>query len=795
MYKLKPYKVVFTRIGDQESWAGWRIAGYTEGIPTDVSALCGKLQAKNADKAKFMYDKYHTEHIEEAREVYEFECLDNKAFSFTRQIFGDSDSGGRTNMVASSLCIPFAENEEILYNPQMLLSVDANCFDECQLNAELLNKAAGKANYGLSEVQTTFSPKEYSCKKDFDILSAIEDVFCNKKIYEDFIKCVYWNLTFKSATSIFIKSDNLLEKNIKIFLIAINSIIYSFRTKLSFRTFDFEDPTNQPTIVFSNTIPRGVRFFDVKTGNNNILTDTVSNKLNRQFMTYFPANIDTEKSKNYFDLLDKALIEFGCKNSTEVPILETAFAIIQSELNGNVDQSEKEIIKKIITFCNLPYGNDKIDSYIANLLDAVIIGEVTLNDDIKNHIDKKLSTTKCPELIDVGNQYRARNLLNEEINSAFSRLYKIKLSDANYDKIIEYILLEPNGKVFVDEFYAKCYGPKFALSAKELFMFVEEVKYITYRVHIDKFIKEKCSLWGGRIVKSFFETNESLVDEMNNYEHVLSQIYPESRGTVIDIIRSVGYAFWEMFDFNSFTIDCATSYQKMNFSDMRSFPKQTSKCGLAHKLIETFKTAEKQNDTTVRAFKNKIEESSILDEKSRKHLINHFRKYCIDFCDKNNYIDFWLSLGDLDISTRFDYFFDNKIRIITEPYRFDRHLEESKFLSDISYLEEYRDGLDVYRKNRDSKNVAEIFDIVKQYESEIRKIKKFEKKHEKQKDKRRFSSGASINQNDATSNKHSSVAKHKDVDCVADYTDKKRESSKSTGGKFSFGFKNPFKHK
>lgn len=144
MNYLKPYKVVFTRIGTQENWAGWRIAGYTEGIPDDISAQCRKSQTKNAEKAGYMYVKYHNEQIEEAREVYEFECLDDKVFSFTKQVFGDSDLGGRANMVASSLCIPLSENDEILNKPQILLSVDPKCFDECKLDAELLSKANSK---------------------------------------------------------------------------------------------------------------------------------------------------------------------------------------------------------------------------------------------------------------------------------------------------------------------------------------------------------------------------------------------------------------------------------------------------------------------------------------------------------------------------------------------------------------------------------------------------------------------------------------------------------------------------
>lgn len=795
MGTISPYKVVFTRIGNQESWAGWRIAGYTENTPVDVISQCGKFQAKNADNAKFMFAKYHSEHIEAAKEVYEFSCdfagQEGKAFTFTRQIFGDSGSGGSTNMIASSICVPIGENEEVLRNPQLLLLVDRTCFDDCKLDSELLIRAAGKTNYGLSEVQTIFPPKEYYYDNSFDINKAIGKVFENKKIFEDFIKCIYWNLTFKSASSVFIKSGQTIEENIQIFLIAINSIVYSYRTKLSFRTFDFEDPTNQPTIVFSDSIPPEVRFFDINTGRNNILTDSVNSKLHRQFMEYYPSNIGTKKAEKFFDLLDKTLIEFGNKNETEVPLLETAFAIMQSELEGSVDQSDKDIIRKIITFCNVPYSNDKIDSYIAGLLDAVIIGDIVLNDDIKNHIDKKLKNTKCPELIDIGNQYRARNILGEEKTAAFKRLLKIKKEDANFNRILEYIEIEPQGKSFIDEFYGKFYGPASVSSIDELIAFSKEAQHISHREQIDKFIKEQCIKYGELLVKCFYDTKLSIVKDMERYENDLIKIYSTRSGIVSAIIKRTCYVFWDKFDFCLFSMNSIQSYQKMYFFDMKGFPRQTIKCGLVSKLVEIFKTAEKQNANTIRAFRNKIDETTLLDDKSRKHLIMHFRKYCLENCDKRHHIDFWLALGDLDTSSRFDYFFDNGIIILTNPDIFGNYIEKSEQLSDIAYLEKYREGLDTYRKTKDSRNIAEIFDITKRYEAKVRKALKSEKRQEKKNDKKQTEDAKPRNQCEKATHKNSGLPQNEDVDFVTDSLPDKSEKR----GKFSFGLKNPFKRK
>ena len=340
-------------------------------------------------------------------------------------------------------------------------------------------------------------------------------------------------------------------------------------------------------------------------------------------------------------------------------------------------------------------------------------------------------------------------------------------------------MLKKKKKTFIDEFYGKYYGPDVVNDMDELIAFSKELQHISHRVLIDEFIEEKCFRYGESLVNRFFDTKLSLVEEMEQYEKDLKTIYPNNNGAVSSLIKAMCYGFWEKFDFCLFSMDNMPSYQKMHFSDMRGFPRQSSKCGLVNRLNEIFKTAEKQNPNTVRSFRNKIEESTLLDDKSRKHLIQHFRKYCLDYCDKRHYIDFWLALGDLDTRSRFVYFFDNGVRILTSPDRFDHYIEDSEQLSDLEYLVKYREGLEEYRKNNDSREVTEILDIVKQYESEVRKEKKAEKKQEKKYDKKHLEHTMTNNDRSKKMPKHEDTKTKENIDFVTgSSSDKDEKKSK-----------------
>ena len=740
---IKPNKVVFTRIGDQESWAGWNIAGYTKQTPNDILVSCRRHQARNAEKARFMFAKCQDD--PDAGEVYEYVCVpcgsDGNICSFSRLSFGDSDLGGRASMNAASVCLPASESAAVLRAPQTLLTVDRSCFDECELDSGLLERAAGKNNYSADDLQTVFEPEKYACESKFDVEEAVDEVFSDRKIYRDFIKCVYWSLTFNSATSVFVKTDGGLDDKIKIFLIAMNSLIYSFRPKLSFRTFNFEDATNRVSIVFCDSIPYGERFFDLKTGKNNILSDSVIKKLRKQSLEYYPENLGSAGAEKYFDRVERTLEEFGSKGSTDMLQLETAFAFAQSDSDGESFGSDRELIKKLINFCNLPYGNDKIDSYIAGLLDTVLTEGIALNDDIKGHVDRKLRTTKCEELTDIGNRYRAVNLLAEPRAQAFVRLEAIRASDKNFGRILDYLLLEPEGAGFVDDFYGTYFGPKNIHSGTALLSFIEEVRGISQRTEIDLFIKEVCFKWGEKKLDKFFDGGAPLDEAMRSFEKTLGEIYPNNSTAVSGIMRGLRYRFWNRFSFTQFGYEHLETYRAMRFSDMSSFPNETVKCGFVSKIAEISETAKKGNPNTVRSFKNKLDETTVLDDASRANLIKQFRRFCLENCEKSKNLDFWLALAELEPSTGGSFLFGTGLGVISDPVVFERELRNSEELKKPEKLDCFRTELERMREYGDSRELAQISEIFRRFDKARRRVKGNEKPAARDRDGSKRSGG------------------------------------------------------
>lgn len=729
---IKPYKVIYTRIGAQESWSGWKVAGYTEGTTNDILYNCTKLQGKNSSKSKDMFDLY-SKGVEEAREVYEFFCdfasSENNGFSFTKIKYG-ADDGGRTGMQSCSISTPYSSNEDILRHPEKLLLIDKKAFDDCKLDMDPILRASGKNTISLDEIQTKFELIEYAYSEDFDIVRCVEEYFGSDKIFCDLIKCVYWNLTFNSSSSIFIETQGDLYKDICVFLVLFNSILYSYRSKLSFRTFDFQDANNQPTIVFCKKIPNGVKYFDIKTGVNNILTDSILLKLKRESMEYYPKNFRNPSASNYFDLLEKTMEEFGSKNSTEISLLETAFTLVQAQMDSDVQQSDKDIKRKIITFCQLPYNNEKIDKSIAQLLDLVINGRIELNDDIRKYIDKKLSTTKCEELIEIGNQYRALSLLNEPKDKAFARLYSIKEDDKNFPKILEFILLETQGKSFIDEFYGEYYGPKYIDTQKKLLVFYKETKNIAYKYKINVFLQNTFIKLGKGIIDNFYSNNCSILEDMETFNQFLSATLSNNYSCIDTVKYTTREYFWECFELKKYNYVLKANYELMKCSDPRKYSGEIlKKSSLVSKLNDIFTTVKKSNANTVRAFKNEIQDYKA-EQSSKQEIIDIFKEHCLACCDKTANIDFWIALAELDEDTKFDFLF-NSVDMFMDEDCFEEALLESNDLQKRYKLSTLSSELRSYYLNENkTKIVSKIYSLLSDYESVIRNKTRKRRKEE-----------------------------------------------------------------
>lgn len=747
MGHVRPSRVVYTRIGNQESWAGWTIAGFTPDVGAEVLNGCKMLQGRNSNAAKMMYDRVNsnlenknTSTDESAKIVYEFFCEYNESvnsgFAFTKIEFGAMDESDSPGMHSTSILFPNTKNWEIIKTPQKILMIDKECFDDCELNLSQLDAARGRNEFAKESLHTIFESKEYEYTDDFSIVDAVSELFKNKKVYTDLIMCVYWNLTYKSSSSIFIETDNDLLWCIKLFLVIFCSVIYSYRTKLSFRTYDFEDANNQPTIVFCKKAPLGSRFFDIKTGTNNILTDATIRKLNKQAFVYYPNNFDTRNADNYFDMLDLKLTKFGNRNSRNIADLEAASMLVQDDLTDVSLQTNRDLLMRLITFCNLPISNLEIDMHIAMILETVMERKITVNEDIRKHIENKLGTTSCEELIEIGIKWHSQAILsNGSREKSFAILKAIREEDKNYVKTVNCILTEKNGSDFIDDFFAEIIGPEYVTCSQTILSFADETRQFGCFPKTKQFIAQKCVKLGRTICNQFYETNESLIDSMDSFRAILAETFDGEHEFINNIWENVKVGFWTRFKITMYSFDNISSYRYMACSDPRRYNSEVvKKCNFLLSISDTFKIAEKQNPNTVRALKNKLNESKI-SSSEKKHLIREFQKYCLSYCDKSKNFDFWFVLSELNDQRQCDFLFKNGISFFKNEDLYISSIEESEELNKIEKLDAFIDSLEEYWNYFELPIVSSILDISKDYE---RKLKKQAKEKSKEQNKKKI---------------------------------------------------------
>lgn len=805
MGNIIPIRVVYTRIGEQEQWGGWRIAGFTPNVTPEALNYCTAQQGKNSFSAKLMYDRINPntgESDKSAENVYEFSCADpsgkKAVFSFSKMQFGTLDGLGRAQMKANSIVLSQTAKLEVSKCPQQLLLIDRSCFDDCALDESLFENTSGKTR-SLTDVQTVLESKNYTYTEDFSVEKMVDRYFSSREIYEEFMRCVYWNLSFSSSSSIHICIDGGLDDFINLFLIAFLSVIYPYRTAMSFRTYDFEDASNQTTFVFSKQISDNVRYFDPKTGDNNIMTDKVRSKVNRKAFNYFPHHLGEPGSEDYFEKLDKKMDSMGVRFSTAIRDLESIAGLVTDDMDGvsgqkSQEQSDKEILKSIISYCNMPQSNE-LDLKIAQLIEHVIESDIPMNDDIYRHINNRMAKTECEELIRSGNHLYAKSLLLMEEQYAFKHLRDLYRESKRFDEVAESLLKQNGGRNLLDEFYVKEICPSLDPVQDKVTALFDEIAQFGYLPKTLKCVDELCDDIGRGINTQFFKDGASIAHAWSEYNHFLNYIFDGRQLEKQQTIDRIKIDFWDRFTFDKFTYDNKVSYTTVACSDFRKYPSEVIiKSNFTAKLFDVFSTAEKQNANTVRSFSNRLKEAAFLSAPEKRHLILEFQRYCLDNCtQKGRLIDFWNALAYLDKSKWIDFLFRKRIDLFLDEELYRAALSESVELKKLPFLEEYLDYLEFYYKSHVSKTVYAVLEATKEYKAAL------DKKGRSNKGDRlpKTVKTTSVKSSQRTANHHERESAHNSSDEIwsnSDHSvsgvrvkDNKSKDDKKAGSKSGFG--------
>ena len=735
MNRISPYQITYTRVGAQESWAGWRIAGQSENTPDSVLDECARIQDSNAGDAGVLFDNLL------AREIFEWVCntgiSKGETVYFSKLRFGMlDDAGDRPSMRSDTVALPVGKELELLKRPQVLLNIDRESFNN-HLSIDSKRDENGqliKSLVSSEDANTVYSDKSFSTDDSFSLSDTINQIFgSNFSNYSLLIKCVYWAITFNSASTIYIVMPGNIDDKFRLFSLIINSIVQSLRSLLSFRTCDL--PTSFPTtFVLSDRHPDGERFFDVRDGSNNIISDAVEKKLSRlTFIENSLSNIKSGTSEHYFEALNQSLSELGDCFSKDVRLINIADIFVSEGNVSDLSNAEnKEIRKKLLKFLQLQVKSDKIDEYIADLIEIVLNRKIELNEDVQTLIEEKLARTECDKLIDIGYRYKASRILqNPDRESAFDELYKTRKNMKVFMNIKDSILSFENGTDFIDLFYAEYYGSRDVKTREDIIYLCDETRGLYSRKAIINFMIKKCTSFGEEILKQFIITKKSLVAEFNEFTIFIQEVF--SNNTVVSdrIINGLKQSFWKSFIFTNYIYDNAPSYRMISY-------RSDERYSLCSRLTEIFDDVDKMNISSVESLKKLVNKSTILNSSEKTYLLTQYQKHCLSLCnDKSHKIDFWITLSTLTSSSPAKFLYTHRMPVFRDEGCFDAAVTDSDLLKNPAFLKAFIDDIEMLKKNEDDKSLGIIINKLKRLLSNIEKEEKKSTKKEKKPEKTR----------------------------------------------------------
>ena len=683
---MRAFKITYLRAGDQEPWAGWRIAGRDPEISENALEKYSKIQSVNSASgivAK-LYDS--------ASVIWEFIC-DNGDIYFSKLTYGIQDQAlhSRQSMRADGLV--FSKSLGIKKEIGSILNISTDAFDNKTVIEEVYPQkvANNEPTINLADDQIVTPYKPFLFDENVDC-GNISDFFSERENADNFFLCIYWALTSRSATTInLVTQINDCEKK-RLMGMTLSYLPYSLRNNMSFRTQ--EVPGAMPVkLVFSPQVPVSGYYYNIDTGKNNIVGE---NKLDLRYEKYdfikYSAEIDhLEKRNEYFDDLYNVMGELGNDDSTDMNFFQIAHKLVIEKANGDIRETEDgNLLKKqFFDYLTLPFSNEKIDELCADLLQTIVERDIYLNEYIQERIKTKIKETQSAKFIDIGRKYCAVLMIGSDNRiKEFEYLYGTKSFAKEYEVIRCEILALPDGRNFMDEFYGKYYGDKVVSvtedlenNIKQLDAFISETDYMETKTEINSFIAGKCLEFGKRIVNNYFEKGTDFSSVITRYE---GYVYKVAKQSFAQITESLKAYFWEQFDFANFEYTQDTLYKTMT--------NKSDKCNLVRKLMTFFDILQRENEDLssnlpVNLTKDLLDvlesHTSLISEKAADKIIDEFRTCCIQNISKRKCIDFWYRVALMGRDDFIDFILVNGISVFTDTVVFGKSINILYEFSDI----------------------------------------------------------------------------------------------------------------
>lgn len=520
----------YTRLGGQEAGSGWQAISLDGEMSPDLDMEYSALQGQNvANQA--LVDKDGN-----AINVFEIIGHNNKVF-LSRIQYGLSDDVGRhNNMFVHTFVFDGADNR-IYDNPNSFLTVKDECF---------ITSIAQKNN-------VKHLPDLYD---RYDKISAMRICGFNEDVYRLLILATFEAIKQKKALYI-ILNDYSAQIRPCLYLIY-SAIPLSIRKTLSVST-KLANPANERTIVFSDDYKMTDFFFDLTTGNNNVITE----KINRRYQKYGFADYciskTEEESLNYFKQLEHVAIKLGDLSASKISAFRVAHSIIS--LSDNEQYSEDELVDRIYTALISGFNSKLMDSYLEHLLKKLNDSHFLLPSETEDVLASYLAQCDNDELINQGRISICNGILELPDEESLDRV--LQKSIEYFDIYSKYFEHSEKGNSLIRSYLENRINETNDYNELAI-LFNDHCKELSLNIFADLFINDGINKYS-QIINSA----ENLEGEFSKWADFLSKLSPDGDREIIEHQLKIKY--WENFDFADFDLSKRDEYFFMGDSKIDKF--------------------------------------------------------------------------------------------------------------------------------------------------------------------------------------------------------------------------------
>lgn len=421
----KFYQACFNRLGGNDATSGWQLLNMSPDIPAQLKNLYEISQRSNqpADNK--------TPKDRQGNDLCMLEVIcDGNHIGISKVQYGLSDSFGRDNMFCHGYL--FNDAYEMLKDPNSILRISDSNF---RFTPE-----------GTAEVQKALEMDE-PWSEDL----ALSLCGMDKQTYIDYVSCLYYCLSSRAKTTIYIKTDGTTQMARALLYLAYSAVPYCMRTKITASTFGGTTAVTA-RLVFTDKLPENCSYVDPVTGNNNILTANLKNRWKRYpFVDHYAQHYEmlADKKEAYYSAIETWLTRMGDPYMQDMDAIRLAFDMIN-------DTGDADVAGLLYDWLMLPVPNNAtIEQALAELLRKAIEQDVDLGRDKEELLFQRLEQTGSRELIRLGNQYQAKQLIKMSLNDAAAFIDSLTPESRVFNTLRENLASLNGGLEILQEFYLR----------------------------------------------------------------------------------------------------------------------------------------------------------------------------------------------------------------------------------------------------------------------------------------------------------------------------------------------------